>query len=272
MTGGRIVPRLAVLVVGIAGLLYGLAAFSIAWPAVTTPPMAIFAHHGDLDHWPENTLEGIVAASRTAVDGVEFDVQRSSEGTWWLAHDEVLDVTTDGSGVMDALSDAELSALTIDGGPTFQGQHGLRLPRLADALAGLADYRGKIMVDIKDPDPVASGDVARRLVEAGRPDALVICLSVGGASEVKAVDRRFTTIVLTGDTWHPDVDAVLLDAARNLRWPATTIADAGGTLGMFISTDDFAQPEGPFLDAGRRMGVSFVISNHLQAALEWAGR
>src|SRR5688500_12628938 len=70
----------------------------VGLPERQAPTMQLVAHRGDLDHFPENTLEGIVAASLLPVDGIEFDVIMSADGTWWVMHDETLDRTTDRSG------------------------------------------------------------------------------------------------------------------------------------------------------------------------------
>jgi glycerophosphoryl diester phosphodiesterase len=270
--GPRVGWLVAAPVIVLALVLCALLVLSLVWPAIAAPRMLIFAHHGDLDHWPENTLEGIVAASETAIDGVEFDVQRSADGTWWLLHDPVLDSSTEETGVPSTLTDEELASLTIDGGVGFAGQTGLHLPRFDEVLGALADYRGLVMVDVKDSDAAATASVARILVDTGRPDSFVICRSVEAATAVKQVDPGFITVVLTNETWHPDVDATLLDAAGGVWWPRTAWADAGGLVGMYANTRDIAQSEIPLLENGRRWGVSFVITNHIDEALEWAGR
>jgi glycerophosphoryl diester phosphodiesterase len=270
--GPRVGWVVATPVVVLAVVLCALLVLSLVWPAIAAPRMLIFAHHGDLEHWPENTLEGIVVASATAIDGVEFDVQRSAEGTWWLLHDPVLDASTQETGVPSTLTDEELASLIIDGGPGFAGHTGLHLPRLHDVLTALADYRGLLMVDVKDSDEGATASVARILVDMGRPDSFVICRSVEAATAVKRVDPRLTTVVLTNETWHPYVDATLLDAAGGVWWPRTAWADAGGVVGMYVNTRDIAQSEIPLLENGRRWAVSFVITNHIDEALEWAGR
>ena len=270
--GPRVGWLVATPVIVLALVLCALLVLSLVWPAIAAPRMLILAHHGDLEHWPENTLEGIVAATETAVDGVEFDVQRSADGTWWLLHDPTIDTTTSETGVASTLTDEELANLTIDGGTAFTGQRGLRIPRLDAVLGALAGYRGVVMVDVKDSDPEATASVARMLVEHSRPDSMILCQSVAAASAVKAVDRRLITVVMTNETWDPDVDATLLDAKYGVWWPRTAWADAGGLVGMFVHTQYMKESDIPMLENGRRWGVSFAIVNHIHEALEWAGR
>ena len=52
--------------------------------------MLIVAHRGDLDHFPEDSAEGIVAAAALGVDGIEFDVHQTADGVWYVIHDSTL--------------------------------------------------------------------------------------------------------------------------------------------------------------------------------------
>lgn len=250
---------------GLVALLYSLTFASLAWPVAMPTPMAIFAHRGDLEHWPEDTLESVLAASRTDVDGIEFDIRKSADGTWWLLHDPTLDVTTDGSGSIASHTDAQLAALTVDRGPGFSGQRGVRLTRLSAVLDALRGYRGTLIVDVKELDPASHGEVAR-LAPAG---SYIICRSIAGASAVKAVDSGLTTLMLRNEVWHPDVDVWLAEAGSAIRWPGSTFTDALGTMGMYVdvSTDGRRTDELELLEKGRRWGVAFVISNRVDEAL-----
>jgi len=248
-------------------LLYVAIGVAVAWRLVAPQPMAIIAHRGDLSQWPENTLESVRAASRTAADGIEFDVHRSGDGTWWLLHDETLDRTTSASGDIGSYTDARLASLTIDGGPGYRGQSGVHLVQLSSVLAELGSYKGRLIIDVKELEPEAHAAIARTI--QGRPDSYVLCRSVAGASAVKAVDPGLTTIMLVNEVWHPDVDVYLADARFVPQWWQSFWADAGGTLAMFVNADTGAglPDEMALLDEGRRWGVSFVISNRLDESL-----
>lgn len=229
--------------------------------------MAIFAHRGDMSNWPENTLESVVAASRTDVDGIEFDVQLSADRTWWLLHDQTVDKMTAASGDIGSHTDIELAALTIDGGPGYIGQSGLHLVRLSTVLDELAGYGGKLIIDVKEIAPEAHAAIATTL--QGRPDSYVLCRSIAGASAVKAVDSRLTTIMLTNEVWHADVDVYLADARNVPQWLQSIWVDAGGTLAMFVNADTKAglPDERALIEKGRRWGAAFVISNRIGDAL-----
>jgi glycerophosphoryl diester phosphodiesterase len=248
-------------------LLYSAIGVAVAWPVLSPIPMAIVAHRGDIAHWPENTMESVLAASRTDADGIEFDVGLSADGTWWLLHDQTLDKTTAASGAIGSHSDAELAALTIDGGPGYSGQKGVHLVRLSAVLQALGNYNGKLVIDVKEFEAASHAGIAKVL--AGRPDSYVLCRSVAGASAVKAVDENLTTIMLTNEVWHADVDVYLADAREVPRWWPAIWTDAGGTLAIFVNADTGVglPDERLLINEGRRWGAAFVISNRIGDAL-----
>ena len=84
-----------------------------------------FAHRGGGSLAPENTLAGIRLAARLGYRAVEFDVMLSGDGTPVLIHDETLERTTNGVGLVGDTSDSILFAL--DAG------NGERIPRFAEA-------------------------------------------------------------------------------------------------------------------------------------------
>ncbi len=85
-------------------------------------PPRWFAHRGGGVLAPENTLAGIRLASRMGYHAVEFDVMLSADASPFLIHDETLERTTSGHGLVGQTSDADLRALDAGGGeppPTF---------------------------------------------------------------------------------------------------------------------------------------------------------
>lgn len=86
---------------------------------------AIIAHRCGGGLAPENTLAGLVAAAGTGCRGVEFDVMLTADGVPILMHDDTLDRTTSGSGLVADHSLCQLRDVRVDGEP---------LPTLAEAL------------------------------------------------------------------------------------------------------------------------------------------
>jgi glycerophosphoryl diester phosphodiesterase len=105
------------------------------------PPPRWFAHRGGGTLAPENTLAGIRLAARLGFSAVEFDVMLSGDGTPVLIHDETLERTTSGSGLVCETPDKQLFAL--DAG---DGQH---IPRYSEAVAVCREYALLANVEIK---------------------------------------------------------------------------------------------------------------------------
>ena len=79
--------------------------------------MQIFGHRGAAGLAPENTLESFQLAIDLHVDGLEFDVRCSRDGTPVVIHDETLDRTTAGHG---KVTDHPASQLIQLGIPTLR--------------------------------------------------------------------------------------------------------------------------------------------------------
>ena len=69
----------------------------------------IFAHRGASKAAPENTLPAFEAAIRLGADGVELDVQYTSDGALVLFHNLTLEKTSDGAGRVTAHTLSELT-------------------------------------------------------------------------------------------------------------------------------------------------------------------
>lgn len=84
--------------------------------------LLIIGHRGAAGLFPENTLAGFARAVDLGVDGVEFDV-RMAESEVVVIHDERVDRTTNGTGMVSEMSFAELRRLDAGAGqpiPTLQ--------------------------------------------------------------------------------------------------------------------------------------------------------
>ncbi|WP_422479027.1 glycerophosphodiester phosphodiesterase [Pleomorphochaeta sp. DL1XJH-081] len=73
--------------------------------------MKVYAHRGFSGRYPENTMVAFEKAAEAGCDGIELDVQLTRDGQLVVIHDETVDRTTDGSGLVSAYSMAELGKL-----------------------------------------------------------------------------------------------------------------------------------------------------------------
>src|SRR4029079_7495046 len=158
MVAPRRPGRRALLVLAVYVLLAMFLVLPLAWPTVAPNRMLVIGHSGDVANWPRNSLNSVISASKSGAAGLEFDVNRSAEGTWWLFHDGNLAETTTGEGTVQVHTDAELSAIRLDGGMGVRPAPGSApevLARLTDVLDALAGYPGVVIVDCKDERPGA---------------------------------------------------------------------------------------------------------------------
>ncbi|WP_147533895.1 glycerophosphodiester phosphodiesterase [Bacillus marasmi] len=68
----------------------------------------IFAHRGYSALYPENTMLAFKEAEKAGADGLELDVQMTIDGEIVVIHDEKIDRTTNGTGLIKNLSLKEL--------------------------------------------------------------------------------------------------------------------------------------------------------------------
>jgi len=132
-------------------------------PNVNRP--LIFAHRGACRVAPENTLPAFEAAIRLGADGVELDVQYSSDGGLVVFHNPTLEKTSTGSGRVTSHTLAELRELDAGSwfGPEFAG---VRIPTLDEVLVLL---KGKLLVNIElKALDVASQSLGPDVVQAVR--------------------------------------------------------------------------------------------------------
>ena len=117
-----------------------------------------FAHRGASLRAPENTLEAFRLAARSGAGGLELDVHMTSDGGIVVIHDDSVDRTTEGTGLVRRMTLQELQSLdagyrfTPDGGIAYphRGQ-GVRVPELGEVLRHFPGH--KVNIDIKEEQP-----------------------------------------------------------------------------------------------------------------------
>ncbi|MBL0013870.1 MAG: glycerophosphodiester phosphodiesterase [Flavobacterium sp.] len=76
--------------------------------------MLKIGHRGAKGHAPENTLISFQKAIELGVDGIELDVHLTSDNHVVVIHDESVDRTTSGTGLVNSLTLDALKSLRID--------------------------------------------------------------------------------------------------------------------------------------------------------------
>lgn len=145
--------------------------------AVATPHL--FAHRGASGHAPENTLVAFERAWATGVPYLEMDCHATCDGEVVIAHDPLLERTTDGEGPIRQVPYARLRELDAgyrfspDGGRStpFRGQ-GVRMPRLVEVLETFPQAR--VNLEIKQAEPAIAAEVVRIVRRARAQDRVLL--------------------------------------------------------------------------------------------------
>lgn len=113
-------------------------------------------HRGASGHAPENTLASFALAVEMGADLVECDVHLSADGVPVVIHDETLDRTTAGAGLVQAHTARQLAALGV---PTL------------DELLTWAASRVPVSIEIKH-GPLYYDGLVERTVDLVRAHAM----------------------------------------------------------------------------------------------------
>jgi len=130
--------------------------------------MLIIGHRGAMGLSPENTLASFELAILQGCDMIEFDVHRCASGELVVIHDERVDRTTNGTGLVEAMTYSELASLDAGGGG--------RIPLLTEVLECAA---GRVAVNVELKAPSIAGDAAYMLshyIDAGvlKSDSVIV--------------------------------------------------------------------------------------------------
>lgn len=105
----------------------------------------IIGHRGASAYHPENTMTAFQAAYEMGAEMIELDLTLSKDGIPVVIHDETLDRTTTGNGLVSDLTLQQLKKL--DAGSWFSKEHsGEPIPTLEEVLEFA---KGKISVNIE---------------------------------------------------------------------------------------------------------------------------
>ncbi|XP_063713359.1 glycerophosphodiester phosphodiesterase 1-like isoform X2 [Symsagittifera roscoffensis] len=110
----------------------------------------MIAHKGAALDGPENTIGAIHKAASNGFDGVEIDIQLTSDKVAVLFHDDTVDRTTDGTGNVRDFTLQQISQLNA--AAKFDGDwpNSETVPVLADAVDVAISHDLFVFFDIKD--------------------------------------------------------------------------------------------------------------------------
>jgi glycerophosphoryl diester phosphodiesterase len=140
-------------------------------------------HRGARALEPENTLRSFQRAVELGVDAVELDVRRTADGEVVVIHDDKMDRTTDGSGLVSERTLEEIKGFKTRGGDS--------VPTLGEALDFL---KGKVKVLIELKEVGFEEKVLKLVKERGMvDDVIIVSFSDEALRRVRELDEGVST-------------------------------------------------------------------------------
>lgn len=168
---------------------------------------------------PENSLAALENCVRLGVDMMETDVRRTADGALVMVHDESVDRTTTGRGLVRAMTLAQLRGLWLrqDLGGKEAAPSDERMPTLDEMLAAA---RGRMLLNLDVKDAVY-GEVIDAVVRAGMADQVIVKTAAGpGTAPLAAMppyDRVPFAPVLMNAGGGADLGTITARQTRNAR-------------------------------------------------------
>lgn len=238
----------------------------------------VIGHRGAAGHAPENTLVSLQKAAELGARWVEFDTKLTRDGAAVLFHDDTLERTTDGHGVVAETTLADLGKL--DAGTWFDGDSrgafaGEPVPTLVDAMAALARLGLGANVEIK-PSPgreAETGRVVAGVLKSSWPETLPAPLISSFHAEALAAARhmapefpRALLFLRLPSDWRSPLEA-LGCVALHCQAKHLTAAKAGAVLAEGYALRSFTVNHKARAETLFGWGVHGVISDYPERIL-----
>ena len=139
----------------------------------------VIAHRGGKAIAPENTIEAFEKARELGVDVLELDIRATKDGEFVVIHDEEVDRTTNGKGLVADFTLEEIQKLdagykwTNDDGRTFPFRNkNVRIPTLREVFEKFPDIT--INIEPKHTEPSPTEPLCRIVSEFDRKDSIIV--------------------------------------------------------------------------------------------------
>lgn len=162
------------------------------------PPL-IYAHRGASGLFPENTMDAFHAAVRRHSGGIELDVQLSRDNKVVVIHDQLLERTTTGSGLVRQHTLRELRRFRADktSNPRFAKA---RIPTLREVFQAFSDTPLRYIIELKNflsDQPNLEELVLEQIRRYGLTERTVLSsFNFDSLARIKALEPSQTTALL----------------------------------------------------------------------------
>jgi glycerophosphoryl diester phosphodiesterase len=204
----------------------------------------LWAHRGASHCAPENTMTAFAAAVESSADGIELDIHLSRDGVPVVIHDETLERTTNGRGLVAEMTWQQLRQL--DAGSWFATEFaGESIPGLEEVLE---TFGGQLRLNLELKEFRAGMAVLDLLTHYPSADIVVSSFNYDLLYRLRAVDASLPLAVLfdsgrwrnavqvaeelSACAFHPAVNLVnrpMINACKQAGLPVSvwTVDDAG---------------------------------------------
>lgn len=157
----------------------------------------ILAHRGANKVAPQNTIPAFIKALEFNADGIETDVHLCKDGEIVICHNYTVDETSNGIGLIDELTLAQLKAM--DFGSYFNKDFsGVSLPTLSELLDVVRKMK---LINIEIKPPKKDNDLVKKVVEEINKygiveNSILSCFDPECVRIVKEIDKNVKTALL----------------------------------------------------------------------------
>jgi glycerophosphoryl diester phosphodiesterase len=220
----------------------------------------IWAHRGASKIAPENTMAAFAAAVELGVDGLELDIHLSRDGIPVVIHDESLERTTDGRGLVADASLEQVQQLDAGGwfSPDFMGEP---LPTIAEVLSA---FSGKLSLNLELKEFSAGVEVLSLLRQHSAAEVVISSFDYDLLKGLRSLDEALPLAVLFDDgNWRQavrladEISACAFHPAGNLVCRRMVAACRNLALPVSVWTVDQEAQARSLV----RMGVSGLFTN-----------
>lgn len=141
----------------------------------------VAAHRGDWRNYPENSLAGIDNAIKMGVEIIEVDIQRTKDGQYILMHDNTLNRTTTGKGLVSEWTLDSIRTLKLRNGCSIKTKHSV-----ATLEEALLHVKGRAMINLDKADRYFD-DIYALLVKTGTTKQVIM----KGSKSAEEVKKQF---------------------------------------------------------------------------------
>ena len=188
------------------------------------------AHRGYSERYPENTMPAFRAAMEAGAHMIELDIHMAKDGSLVVIHDETIDRTSNGAGMVKEMTLQELKAYDFG---YWKGPETAPIPSLEEVMDLCGDRTG-LNIEIKNCPGNYEG-IEKELVglmkkKGLRESVIVSSFDHYSLARIKEIDRSVRTGMLYDALWttfrdevkaldpyslHPGIDVAF---SGELRW------------------------------------------------------